>query len=148
MLFGWWKTSLDMALLGLEAQGVIAQRMAMFALGGPAAQVEAQLMVTEKIMAASEAALMVASGASNGKVIRSYGGRSRPMRGGSARGEGERAHLPRSGGGACHGRIRISERPGGRPVTALQIRRPETSLSRWPSGTCRRPWSGRSCSRR
>ena len=72
MLFGWWTTSLDMAMLGLEAQGVIAQRMAMFAVGGPAAQIEAQRMVTEKIMAASEAALMVASGASNGKVIRSY----------------------------------------------------------------------------
>ena len=38
MLFGWWMTGLDMAMLGLEAQGVIAQRMAMFALGGPAAQ--------------------------------------------------------------------------------------------------------------
>ncbi|MDP4006050.1 hypothetical protein [Methylobacterium sp. NEAU K] len=72
MLFAWWKTSLDMAMLGLEAQEVIAQRMAMFALGGPAAQVEAQLMVTEKIMAASETALMVAAGASNGKVIRNY----------------------------------------------------------------------------
>ena len=46
MLFGWWKTSLDMAMLGLEAQGVIAQRMAMFAVGGPAAQLEAQRMVT------------------------------------------------------------------------------------------------------
>jgi hypothetical protein len=72
MLFGWWKTGLDMAMLGLEAQGVIAQRLAMFALGGPAAQAEAQLMVTEKMLAAGEAALMLATGASNGKVIRSY----------------------------------------------------------------------------
>lgn len=71
MFCGWWTTSLDMAMLGLEAQGVIAQRMAMFALG-PAAQVEAQLMVTEKMLAAGEAALMLAAGASNGKVIRSY----------------------------------------------------------------------------
>ena len=72
MFCGWWTTSLDMAMLGLEAQGVIAQRMAMFALGGPAAQVEAQLMVTEKMLAAGEAALMLAAGASNGKVIHSY----------------------------------------------------------------------------
>ena len=72
MLFGWWMTGMDMAMQGLEAQGVIAQRMAMLALGGPAAQAEAQLMVTEKMLAAGEAALMLAAGASNGKVIRSY----------------------------------------------------------------------------
>ncbi|MGH1570542.1 hypothetical protein ACRAWG_07515 [Methylobacterium sp. P31] len=72
MLCGLWATSLDMAMLGLEAQGVIAQRLAMFALGDPAAQAEAQLMVTEKVLAASEAVLMLAAGASNGKVIRSY----------------------------------------------------------------------------
>lgn len=72
MLFGWWKTGMDMAMLGLEAQGVIAQRMAMFAMGGPAAQFEAQRMVTEKFLAAGETAMMVASGASNGKVIRNY----------------------------------------------------------------------------
>ncbi|MDP4022679.1 hypothetical protein Q8W71_08600 [Methylobacterium sp. NEAU 140] len=72
MLFGWWKAGLDMAMLGFEAQGVIAQRMAMLAMGGPAAQLEAQRMVTEKVMAAGEAALMVASGASNGRVIRHY----------------------------------------------------------------------------
>ena len=72
MLFGWWKTGLDMVLLGLEAQGVIVQRMTMFASGGPAAQIEAQRMVTEKFFAVGETALMVASGASNGRVIRNY----------------------------------------------------------------------------
>ena len=72
MLFGWWKTGMDMAMLGLEAQGVIAQRMAMFAMGGPAAQVEAQRMIEEKFWAAGETAVLVASGASNGKVIRNY----------------------------------------------------------------------------
>ncbi len=72
MLFAWWKTGMDMAMLGLEAQGVIAQRMAMFAVGGPAAQVEAQRMVTEKFLAVGETAMMLATGASNGRVIRSY----------------------------------------------------------------------------
>jgi hypothetical protein len=68
----WWKTGMDMAMLGLEAQGVIAQRMAMMALGGPKAQAEAQRMVTEKMFAAGEAAMQVAMGASNATVIRGY----------------------------------------------------------------------------
>ena len=72
MLFGWWKTGMDMAMLGLEAQGVIARRMAMFAAGGPAAHLEAQRMVTEKVLAIGETAIMVATGASNGKVIGNY----------------------------------------------------------------------------
>ena len=41
--------------LGLEAQQVIGLRMAKAALGGPAAQEEAALMVTEKAEAAMEA---------------------------------------------------------------------------------------------
>lgn len=72
MYGAWWKMSMDMAMLGFEAQGVIAQRMAMFALGGPKAQVEAQRMVTEKMMAAGEAAMQMATGASNRTVIRGY----------------------------------------------------------------------------
>lgn len=72
MMFGWWKTGMDMAMLGFESQGVIAQRMMMMAMGGPAAQREAERMVTEKFWAVGETALMVASGASNGKVIGNY----------------------------------------------------------------------------
>ena len=72
MLFGWWKTGMDMAMLGFEAQGVIAQRMMKLAMGGPGAQREAERMITEKFLAVGETALMVASGASNGKVIRNY----------------------------------------------------------------------------
>ena len=72
MLLGWWTTGLNMALLGFEAQGVIAQRMVRLALGGPAAGLEAQRMVTEKFYAAGETALLVASGASNDRVIRNY----------------------------------------------------------------------------
>lgn len=72
-MFGaWWKTGLDMTLLAFEAQGVVAQRVAMLALGGPAAQVEAQRMVTEKVLAAGEAAVLMATGASHGTVIRGY----------------------------------------------------------------------------
>ena len=44
----WWKAGADPAMLGLEAQGVIAQRLALLALDGPKAQAEAQRMVTEQ----------------------------------------------------------------------------------------------------
>ena len=72
MLFGWWKMGLDMSMLAMEAQGVILQRLTMLSMGGPAAQVEAQRMVTEKVWAAGEAMMMMASGASNRKVIHNY----------------------------------------------------------------------------
>ncbi len=72
MYGAWWKSSMDMAMLGYEAQGVIAQRVALFAMGGPKAQLEAERMVTEKVLAAGEAAMLVATGASHSKVIRSY----------------------------------------------------------------------------
>ena len=68
----WWKTGMDLAMLGVEAQGVIAQRMMMFAMGSPKAQAEAQRMVTEKVFAAGEAAMQIAMGASNDAVIRGY----------------------------------------------------------------------------
>ncbi len=51
---------------------MIVQRLTMLSMGGPAAQVEAQRMVTEKIFAAGEAMMLVASGASNRKVIHNY----------------------------------------------------------------------------
>lgn len=72
MLFGWWKLGMDVSMLAVEAQGVILQRLTMLAMGGPAAQAEAQRMVTEKVLAAGEAMMLVASGASNGKVIHNY----------------------------------------------------------------------------
>lgn len=72
MLFGWWKMGMDLSMLAMESQGVVLQRLTMMAMGGPAAQAEAQLMVTEKILAAGEAAMMLAMGASNGKVVSSY----------------------------------------------------------------------------
>lgn len=71
-MIGMWKLGMDMAMLGFEAQGVIAQRMAMFAMGAPGASAEAQRMITEKVFAAGEAAMQIATGASNRKVIRGY----------------------------------------------------------------------------
>jgi hypothetical protein len=62
----------ELAMLGVEAQMVIGQRMAMFMLGGPKARKEAQLMVTEKVKAAGEAAVTIAMGGTPQKVVRSY----------------------------------------------------------------------------
>lgn len=59
-------------MLGLEAQGAIAQRLALLALGGQKAQAEAQRMVTEKVLAAGEAAMLLAAGGSHAKVVRGY----------------------------------------------------------------------------
>lgn len=72
-MFGaWWKMGMDMTMLGFEAQGVINQRLALFVFGGPNVQAEAQRMVTEKIFAAGEAAMQLATGVSSDKVIRGY----------------------------------------------------------------------------
>lgn len=72
MFDAWWKTGMDMAMLSLESQGVIAQRMVVFAMGGPAAQWEAQQMVSEKVFAAGEASIQIATGATHGDVIDGY----------------------------------------------------------------------------
>jgi hypothetical protein len=62
----------ELAMLGVEAQMVIGQRMAMFMLGGTKARNEAQLMVTEKMKAAGEAAMTIAMGGTPRKVVRGY----------------------------------------------------------------------------
>ena len=62
----------ELAMLGIEAQMVIGQRMALFMLGGPKARKEARLMVTEKVKAAGEAAVTIAMGGTPRKVVRSY----------------------------------------------------------------------------
>lgn len=64
--------STELAMLGVEAQMVIGQRMAMFMLGGPKSRREAQLMVTEKVKAAGEAAVTIAMGGTPRKVVRGY----------------------------------------------------------------------------
>jgi hypothetical protein len=72
-MFGaWWKLGMDATMLALESQQVIGMRLMMLSAGGSAAQVEAQRMVSEKIMAAGEAALLVASGGSTTRVVAGY----------------------------------------------------------------------------
>ena len=68
----WLTIGTDLAMLGVEAQMVIGQRMAMFMLGGPKADKEARLMVTEKVKAAGEAATTIALGGTPQKVVRDY----------------------------------------------------------------------------
>jgi len=62
----------ELAMLGVEAQMVIGQRMAMFMLGGPKARKEARLMVTEKVKAVGEAAATITLGGTPSKVVRGY----------------------------------------------------------------------------
>ncbi len=62
----------ELAMLSVEAQMVIGQRMAMFMLGGPKARREARLMVTEKVKAAGEAATTLALGGTPETVVRDY----------------------------------------------------------------------------
>ncbi|AIQ89361.1 hypothetical protein MCBMB27_00940 [Methylobacterium phyllosphaerae] len=62
----------ELAMLGVEAQMVIGQRLALFMLGGPEARNEARLMVTEKVKAAGEAAVTIAMGDTPRKVMRGY----------------------------------------------------------------------------
>lgn len=72
-MFGmWWKMGMDATMLAVESQQVIGLRLAMLAGGGTAAQAEAQRMVNEKVMAASEAAMQIASGRSTSHVMAGY----------------------------------------------------------------------------
>jgi hypothetical protein len=62
----------DSVMLGVEAQRAIGLRLAAIARGGPTAEAEARLMVTEKMNAVPQAANMVARGASTRSVISFY----------------------------------------------------------------------------
>ncbi len=68
----WLAMGTDLAMLGIEAQMVIGQRIAMLMVGGPKARAEAQRMVTEKVLAAGTAAMTLATGGSPHKVVRGY----------------------------------------------------------------------------
>jgi hypothetical protein len=68
----WFGLTLDAVLLGFETQRVIGLRLAKIAAGGPAAQVEAHRMVTEKTTALAEAATTLATGGSPRTVVRRY----------------------------------------------------------------------------
>ena len=62
----------DSLMLAIEAQRVINLRLAAFARGGPTVEAETRLMVTEKMVAALQAAGMLAQGASTQSVISFY----------------------------------------------------------------------------
>jgi hypothetical protein len=62
----------DLAMLGVEAQMVIGERIAMLMVGGPRARKEAQRMVTEKVLAAGAAAVTLATGGTPNTVVRGY----------------------------------------------------------------------------
>jgi hypothetical protein len=58
--------------LAMEAQQVIALRFMKIAAGGAGAQREVARMMTEKVVAATEAAATVATGGTRRKVVRRY----------------------------------------------------------------------------
>jgi hypothetical protein len=67
----------EILMLAAEAQHVINLRLAAVAGGGPAAELETRLMVTEKMKAALDAAALIARGASTRSVISFYRSRVR-----------------------------------------------------------------------
>ncbi|BCH22444.1 MULTISPECIES: hypothetical protein [unclassified Mesorhizobium] len=62
----------DTMMLGLEAQQVIWLRALHLARGGKAGEREARRMVTEKVIAATQAAGAIAAGAGGKDVVRGY----------------------------------------------------------------------------
>ena len=73
----WFVCAVDATLLALEAQRVVALRMAAMASGGARAQAEAQRMVAEKIWAAIHAWPMIWRDGSPSKVLGHYRSRVR-----------------------------------------------------------------------
>jgi len=71
----------DSLMLAVEAQHVISLRLAAIARGGTGAALEARLMVTEKIIAAQQAAEMLAQGAPTEAVISSTDRKCKQMSG-------------------------------------------------------------------
>lgn len=68
-----WDLSLDAFALGIEAQQVIALRMAKFAMGADPTGEEARRMVTEKAKAAMEAQIGLVQGIATGDVAGASG---------------------------------------------------------------------------
>lgn len=65
-----YKLWFDTAMLAAESQHVIAMRLTKLAMGGQDAQAEAHRMVAEKIVAAAETAVSLATGADAGDIVR------------------------------------------------------------------------------
>ncbi len=72
MYDSWLRLGFDTVRLGLEAQTVVVLRLAKLSRGDAAAQVEAQRMVTEKLEAAAEAAMTLATGGTAERVVWDY----------------------------------------------------------------------------
>lgn len=62
----------EAAAFGMECQRVIWLRMMKLAAGGPKAQIEANLMVAEKMLAAADAGMKLAFGKSSDEVFQRY----------------------------------------------------------------------------
>jgi hypothetical protein len=71
MLESWMRLATDTTLLTLEAQSVIGLRLAQIAMG-QGTPTEAQLMVTEKMLAFMDAATIVATGGSAEAIVEGY----------------------------------------------------------------------------
>ncbi|MET0531010.1 MAG: hypothetical protein ABW003_22180 [Microvirga sp.] len=71
MLGPWIKLTIDTTLLGLEAQSVIGLRLAQIVMG-QGSPAEAQLMMTEKMLAFMDAATTVAAGGSAHAIVEDY----------------------------------------------------------------------------
>jgi hypothetical protein len=72
MLGSWLVMAMAGTRLAMEAQQVIALRLMKIAAGGAGAQREVARMMTEKAVAATEAAATMATGGSRRKVVRRY----------------------------------------------------------------------------
>jgi hypothetical protein len=63
---------MNMAMLGVECQQVIWLRLMKLAVGGPHAETESNLMISEKMAAAADARKMLMFGASTDSVVKGY----------------------------------------------------------------------------
>jgi hypothetical protein len=72
MYSNWLKLAFDANLLALEAQQVIALRMMKLSLGGPTGSREARRMLSEKVLAAGQVGIKIASGGSGHSVVKHY----------------------------------------------------------------------------
>jgi hypothetical protein len=72
MFNNWLRLSTDIAMANIDAQQVIALRLAKIAKGGAAAHREARRMIVEKVAVSAEAGISMASGGSAGSIVRRY----------------------------------------------------------------------------
>ena len=71
MLASWMKLATDVSMLALESHSVIMTRLTMMA-SGRGSNAENTRMISEKVAAATEAAMTMATGGSAAKVVRGY----------------------------------------------------------------------------